>query len=834
MQDSPSPAAKQGLFQRIFGSTPAFGDADHQQLLALVELLGTTAEPASDDFFRATAKQLASVLNVSHCVLSEIISNNPPRLRMLAHYRDGGLHPNEEYSPLGKPSSKVLEEGMYYWASGLVAAYPNDPTLRVLGDGSCLGVTIPGLDGKPIGHLSIYDSKPLASPDFCEKILRFFAARASSEIIRRQAVNSSRESLQNLEVFSDEFPGWALAYLDFLSGEREITFSNRQCENILGPETAAKVLDDPSSYRSLIHPDDVEIVVAKSRMARARNGHLRADYRLRGDHGKYRWVRVNARYSGSSDQVKMVHCLTTDIEEERRLTRHAEELSRQVGILIEAVPMAVILRDSAGVIQFMNGSAQEILSLGKDEWMDQTFASLHELDSVSQEALREVSSMDQAAWQSKERIDRQIQLSADRHQALDCSWVPLFDRDGERLGLVTTLRDVTEAVEEQRVREHLREADQRDRRMDALGRLAEGVSHEFENLLTAVLGYSDICLSRLPKESEDNRHLRGSLEKIRAAAGKASGLSRSLLAFSARKHWKGATCNPAEIMREFAPSLTHLAGPQVTVESDIHNADGTVPLSREDLADILVHLVSNARDALEGHGTIRLSGSIRLSDQPLIWRSHMLPAGKYYLMEIADDGVGIPDADLGHIFDPFFTTSAEVRGRGMGLAMVFGLVKKAGGGIQVQSQVADGTCMQVFLPMTANPAGATMTDSDGRINILVVEDQVSLLELFREVLQAGGHQAMSANTVEKALQLAREAEKVDLLVCDIFLSDGNGTELLRQVEEICGKLPVIFFSGMPRSHLEAQGIRLPEDAPLLSKPFRPTQLLQTIARMRGR
>ena len=370
--------------------------------------------------------------------------------------------------------------------------------------------------------------------------------------------------------------------------------------------------------------------------------------------------------------------------------------------------------------------------------------------------------------------------------------------------------------------------------MDALGRLAEGISHEFENLLTAVLGYSDICLARLKTDDDDSLRMKSSLEKIRTAAGKASGLSRSLLAFSARKHWKGDRCEPAEIMREFAPSLGHLAGPQVVLETDIHNADGTVPLSREDLADILVHLVSNARDALEGLGTIRLGGSIRLSAQPLIWRNQTLPAGKYFLMEIEDNGVGIPEADLGHIFDPFFTTSTAVRGRGMGLAMVFGLVKKSGGGIHVQSRVGGGTCMQVYLPLTAHQSGGAMADTDGELRILVVEDQVSLLELFREVLQAGGHQTLAANTIAEAVQLATDAEKIDLLVCDIFLSDGNGTELWRQLQDACGLLPVVFFSGTPRSHLEAQGIELPINAPLLSKPFRPTQLLQTIARMRGR
>jgi signal transduction histidine kinase/CheY-like chemotaxis protein len=831
VRDFPSPPAKQGLFQKIFGSKPTFEGAGSQQLIDLIELLGTTAEPSSDSFFRATAKQLAHVLGVSHCVLSEIIESEPTKLRMLAHFRGGGIRPNEEYFSAGKPSEMVLRQGVYYQESGLVKLFPEDETLDVLVDGCCLGVTIPGLDGKPIGHLSIFDRYPLKAPDFSEKVLRFFASRASAEIIRRQAVESSREALDNLEVFSDEFPGWALAYFDYLSGDREITFSNQRCDDILGPKTAAAVLADPTIYRSLIHPDDLTEIVRRSVRARATNGHLNADYRVRGDDGKFKWVRVHARYSGSSDQVKMVHCLTTSIEDERRLTRHAEELSRQVSILIEAVPMAVVLRDSGGMIQFMNGSAQEFLSLQSQDWPNQSFASLEVANPGAGEGLRAIASMDQAAWMSKERIDRQIQLQVDPPRTLDCSWVPLFDSDGERLGLVTTLRDVTVAVQEQREREQMQEA---DRRMDALGRLAEGISHEFENLLTAVLGYSDICLSRLHADDDNSLRMKGSLEKIRTAAGKASGLARSLLAFSARKHWKGDRCEPAEIIREFAPSLSHLAGPQVVLETDIHNADGTVPLSREDLADIMVHLVSNARDAVDGMGTIRLAGSIRLSDQPLTWRNQTLPAGKYYLMEIEDNGVGIAEADLGHIFDPFFTTSAAVRGRGMGLAMVFGLVKKSGGGIHVQSSVGGGTCMQVYLPLTIQPSGGTMADSDGNLSILVVEDQVSLLELFREVLEAGGHQTLSATTIAEAIKIATEAEKVDLLVCDIFLSDGNGTELFKKIQDLVGPLPVLFFSGTPRSNLEAQGIELPENAPLLSKPFRPTQLLQTIARMRGR
>lgn len=834
MKDLPTQSAKPGLFQRIFGSRSSFEDADWQQLVDMIELLGATAEPSADNFFRVTVKQLAQVLGVSYCVISQIIEEQPLRLRMLAHFRDGGLRPNEEYEAEGRPCAEVFEHGFFHCESGLVAKYPDDETLKLLIDGSCLGVTIPGLDGKPIGHISIYDPAPLKNPELSEKILRFFASRAGSEIIRREAVESSRESLQNLEVFSDEFPGWALAYLDFLSGDREITFSNSQCNQILGPETAARVLAEPTTYRTLIHHDDLEMVVEKSRLARATNGQLHADYRVRVDGGDYRWVRVNARYSGSSNQVKMVHCMTTSIEDERRLMRHAEELSRQVSILIEAVPMAVVLRDGNGLLQFLNGSAVEILGLDNVEWQDQAFAELDHLPGVRSDAVHAITAMDQAAWLGRERIDRHIHLGQDGHRNLDCSWVPLFDSQGERLGLVTTLRDVTEAVQEQREREQLQEADQRDRRMDALGRLAEGISHEFENLLTAVLGYSDICIARIKAEDDESLRMKGSLEKIRTAADKASDLARSLLAFSARKHWKGDRCEPAEIMREFAPSLGHLAGPQVTLETDIHNANGTVPLSREDLADILVHLVSNARDAVEGHGTIQLSGSIRISDQPLTWRNQILPAGKYFLMEIADDGIGIADADLNHIFDPFFTTSSAVRGRGMGLAMVFGLVKNAGGGIHVQSLVANGTRMQVYLPLTTQMASAAMAETDGHLKILVVEDQPSLLELFGEVLQAGGHQTMAANTQSQALQMVEEGAEVDLLVCDIFLSDGKGTELWEKLQELRGQTPVVFFSGTPRTHLESQGIQLPDNAPLLTKPFRPTQLLQTIARMRSR
>ena len=382
MKDFPSPPPKQGLFQKIFGSKTTFEGAGSQQLIDLVELLGTTAEPSTESFFRATAKQLAHVLGVSYCVLSQIIESKPTKLRMLAHFRDGSIRPNEEYWAADRPSEEVLRRGVYYRESGVVQKYPKDETLKLLVDGCCLGVTIPGLDGKPIGHLSIYDRNPLQAPEFAEKVLRFFASRAGGEIIRRQAVESSREALQNLEVFSDEFPGWALAYFDYLSGEREITFSNSGGEHIVGPETAAAVLKDPSSYSSLIDPEDIGEVVRKSTLARANNTHMSADYRVLGDGGKYRWVRVNARYSGKSDQVKMVHSLTTSIEVERRLTRQAEELSRQVGILIEAVPMAVVLRDSAGIIQFMNGSAQEILSLQNCDWPEQSFETLEAASST--------------------------------------------------------------------------------------------------------------------------------------------------------------------------------------------------------------------------------------------------------------------------------------------------------------------------------------------------------------------------------------------------------------------------------------------------------------------
>ncbi|HEU4724930.1 MAG TPA: PAS domain S-box protein [Candidatus Eisenbacteria bacterium] len=378
--------------------------------------------------------------------------------------------------------------------------------------------------------------------------------------------------------------------------------------------------------------------------------------------------------------------------------------------------------------------------------------------------------------------------------------------------------DVTERV---KLEDQLRHA----QKMEAIGQLAGGVAHDFNNILTAVIGYSDLLLARLTP-SDPNRR---AVEEIRKGGDRAAGLTRQLLAFGRRSATQPRLVDVNAAVGELEPMLRRLVGEDVSFTLDLAPALGNIRIDPTHFEQIIVNLVVNARDALPRGGSIRIeTANARRSDVV-----PGAPSGdRYVRLRFADTGVGIAPDVLEHIFEPFFTTKEAGRGTGLGLATVYGIVRQHHGTIDVRSEVGRGTTFEIYLPEVTGEEERLAVRADlperGRERILLVEDDPALLALSREILKELGYDVRTARSGGEALAVLEEQRgEIDLLVTDVVMPEMDGRELARRARERFPSLRLLFVSGYSGALPPPVDERAP-DLSFLAKPYTPITLARRV------
>jgi two-component system, cell cycle sensor histidine kinase and response regulator CckA len=368
-----------------------------------------------------------------------------------------------------------------------------------------------------------------------------------------------------------------------------------------------------------------------------------------------------------------------------------------------------------------------------------------------------------------------------------------LDKDGLVMidGIET---DVTDRVA---LEEQLRHA----QKMEAVGQLAGGVAHDFNNILTAILGYSDLLLGR----SSPGDPSRPALEEIRKGGERAAALTRQLLAFSRRATTQPRAVDLNEAVRNLADMARRLAGDGVKLVLELDESTGCIRIDPVQLEQVVINLVVNARDAVHGSGTIRIrTDAVRLGESDVAGDSELAP-GPHTRLRVEDTGTGIPPSVMEHIFEPFFTTKEPGRGTGLGLATVYGIVRQHGGRVLAFNAPTSGAVLEIVFPTIdrdGKRSDAEMRTGAlpiGTETLLLVEDDPSLLTLARASLEDLGYRVLAAPRALDALAtLEREKGQVDLLVTDVVMPEMGGRELAERARRIRPGLPILFVSGYVR------------------------------------
>jgi two-component system, cell cycle sensor histidine kinase and response regulator CckA len=401
------------------------------------------------------------------------------------------------------------------------------------------------------------------------------------------------------------------------------------------------------------------------------------------------------------------------------------------------------------------------------------------------------------------------------------SGVAVKGHDGQVVRIVGSMMDVTQR---RALEARLLEA----QKLESIGRLAGGVAHDFNNMLTAILGNVDFASSASSLDE-----VRPMLEEIRLTAERSAALTAQLLAFARRQFIEPKVFEPGALLTRLEALLRRLLGEQVTLSVTL-GSSGHVRVDPSQLEQVVLNLITNARDSMPQGGRVRLSlgeASIGAADAA---RFPDLSPGPYVVISVTDEGDGIPAHALPHIFEPFFSTRRG--GTGLGLATCYGIVKQSGGHIAVSSEPGSGSTFSVYLPraeasgVVAREAPASVVSATGTERVLLVEDEAVVRGIVERTLVQAGYRVVVATSGDEALELGDAGAGFDLLVTDVVMPGLSGLELGKRLGERWPGLRVLYISGYTEDVVNGDGVA-GLGAPFLQKPFLPVDLLAAVRKL---
>jgi hypothetical protein len=389
---------------------------------------------------------------------------------------------------------------------------------------------------------------------------------------------------------------------------------------------------------------------------------------------------------------------------------------------------------------------------------------------------------------------------------------------------VYTIRDLTE---QRRLEEELHHS----QKMDAIGRLAGGVAHDFNNMLTAISCYSEM----LRDDFQPGDQRREDLEEIVKTTRRAAALTSQLLAFSRKQVLQPKIINANTVVGEIERMLGRLIGEDIRLMVERDAALWSVRADPGQLGQVLMNLAVNARDAMPDGGVLSIeTANLQLGSQ-IVHRHGVVAPGSYVVIRVSDTGTGIEDHVQEHVFDPFFTTKQLGRGTGLGLSTVYGIVTQSGGHVQLQSEPGEGAVFTIYLPREVDGESSTPTltqpesfAASSQARILVVEDDPTVRKLVTGILQRSGHKVLTAADGESALTLLEQStEPIQLAILDVVMPGMNGREVAERLTGHAGDLKVLYMSGYTDDEVIHRGVR-DLSSRFIQKPFTAAELTRKV------
>jgi len=495
---------------------------------------------------------------------------------------------------------------------------------------------------------------------------------------------------------------------------------------------------------------------------------------------------------------------------QREALREQERLLRQI---IDANPSLIFVKDWNGRFVLVNQATAHVYGTTVDALVGKTDGDFNRNTEEVAHFLRDDRDV-MSSGQPKIIAEEPVTNPAGETRWFQTIKVPLRS---PAEGTATLLGVATEITERKRLEEQLLQS----QKMEAVGQLAGGVAHDFNNILTAIVGYTDLLAAEL---ASNVRQLED-LEEIRKAARRAAALTRQLLAFSRKQVLEPRIIDVNAVVLNLDKMLRSLISENIELKTDLADNLGAARADPNQIEQVIMNLAINARDAMPDGGTVTIeTGNVTLDDAYAGQHVSVIP-GEYVMLAVSDTGCGMDAKTQSRIFEPFFTTKPAGRGTGLGLSTVYGIVKQTGGNIWLYSEPGKGTTFKVYLPAIAalpediGKVAPAEAPRRGAGTVLVVEDDEQLRRLTHRALDAQGYTVLVADRGGTALDIARRHKgEIDLLLTDVIMPDTNGRKLAETIRAARPGMRVLYMSGYPDGAIASHGMLEPGVA-YLAKPF---------------
>jgi PAS domain S-box-containing protein len=577
------------------------------------------------------------------------------------------------------------------------------------------------------------------------------------------------------------------------------------------------------NWKRLIHPDDVD---AALRVAEA---FLNTEpdvyenvFRMRTQSGAYRWIQARGRVverNASGAALRMIgnH---VDITDRRRAEKMLRNVERRNQALLDHSPVCHKIVDLDFNLQYMSANGFKMLKLSADA---DVYGKPYPF-AFFPEAFRNemTANMNRAKETGGTIIMEALTNDVEGNEVwLDSTLVPVLDDDGNIDYLTVVSADVTQRKTAEKERKRLEGQLRQSQKMEAVGRLAGGVAHDFNNMLSLIIGHAEMALEDL----DPTHPVCGDLEEIKSAGERSADLTRQLLAFARKQTVAPRVIDLNETVGGMLKMLRRLMGEDIDLAWRPGENIWPVKMDPSQIDQILANFCVNARDAIADVGKVAIeTGNVAFDDVYCADHPGFSP-GEYVFLSFSDNGCGMDPAIRDNIFEPFFTTKESGKGTGLGLATVYGIVKQNDGFINVYSESGLGTIFKIYLRRLA--AGAESSRDEGKARsanrghetILLVEDEPAILKMTMMMLESLGYRVMAAETPGEAVRLAREhAGDIHLLVSDVVMPEMNGRGLAKTILGFQPHIKTLYMSGYTSDIIAHHGV-LDEGVNFIQKPF---------------
>ncbi|TNF71266.1 MAG: PAS domain S-box protein [Acidobacteria bacterium] len=751
-----------------------------------------------EDFFKDLVRHLAEALDMDHAFVGELVRADDDRIHTVAAWSHGEAVENFEYLLTDAPCQNVIEGEVCCYPKDVSKQFPEDAGLKKKGVESYVGAPLLGSSRQVLGLLVVMDSSPLESAEPSESILQIFALRAAAELERvrseeelgrrearyRDFVNRSTEAIWRYEVT----PPMPLG----LSEDEQIARLQRSMFLAECNEAAARMFGFSSVGEVLgARMDRLQPPEESSEDLRT---FIRSGYRQEVveteqtvDGGTTQHYLGNVLGVVEEGGLTRVWGTLRDVSDLRRAERALRESEQKFRRLFEDSQDAIFISTPDGKLVDINQAGVEMFGY-------ESKAELMEVD-IGRELYRDTAERERAVRSLLEHGKvKDFEIALKRKDGTELvvleTTTAVHNEAGEAVAFRGILRDVSRqrALEQQLLQVQ---------RMEAVGQLAGGLAHEFNNLLTVINGHADLVQVRVDA-TDPVMH---DAKEIKAAGKSAARLTRQLLALSRQQVLSPRVLDLNQLILGIEEMLQRSVGEQVEIVTQLGSKLDKIHADPGQLELVLLNLAVNARDAMPDGGKLLVTTANLDVNEVSRERYPELEPGSFVALKVQDTGTGIDPEVQQHIFEPFFTTKNRATRTGLGLSTVYRIVEQSGGHIRVDSEPGEGATFRVFFNsvMTEAEEAEPMTLSlplGGSETILLVEDEDAVRGLLRQFLIGQGYRVFEAADGEEAVKLVEKEEApIDLMLSDIVMPGMSGTELAEKLGQIQPSVRVILMSG---------------------------------------